>query len=106
MPAELRATTIAFEGPAVAWDPDDQAVFRALAGRQFLRVEHGNAVVLTEDGHETAVYPGWLVILPDGSVDGQALFSAPTRARVAAGEPAGGALGSGFSQVVGGVSEG
>jgi hypothetical protein len=81
----MRAETITFEGPAAAWDPEDQEPFRAVAGSQVLRVEDGNAVVLTADGHETTVYPGWLAILPEGDGDGRALFAAPNRARVSAG---------------------
>jgi hypothetical protein len=78
----MRAETIIFAGPAAAWNPDDQEKFRALAGSQFLRVEGPNAIVLSADGQETTVYPGWIVTRPDGSGDGQAVFDTPNRVRV------------------------
>jgi hypothetical protein len=88
MSAGMRAEIIAAEGPAAAWDRQDQARFRELAGERFLRVgDDGSAIVLTADGRETTIYPGWLVILPeDGPQAGRPLFDAPDRVRV---KPAG-----------------
>jgi hypothetical protein len=83
MSNEMTAETIAYSGPAAEWDAGDQARFRELAGKAFLRVdENGNAVVRTADGHETVVYPGWLVLAPEGIPP---LFSAPDRVRVTSG---------------------
>jgi hypothetical protein len=82
MSADMQAETVSFTGPAAYWDPQDQGKFRALAGSQFLGVDaDGNAIVLTEDGRQQTVWPGWLVMLPDGSGDGRALFSSPSRVR-------------------------
>ena len=79
----MRAETITFEGPAAEWDPSDPEPFTELAGEAFLRVdENGNAVVRTADGHEQVVYPGWLVLAPEGIPP---LFSAPDRVRVTSG---------------------
>lgn len=78
----MRAETIPFAGDAEVWDPESPEKFRQRAGAQFLRVEDGNAIVLTEDGREQTVWPGWVVMLPDGRGDGQALFSSPMRVRV------------------------
>ena len=75
----MRAEPIPFAGPAEVWNPDDQAKFRELAGAQFLRVEDGNAIVRNADGRETTIYPGWLVIAPEG---GPVLFDAPNRVQV------------------------
>ena len=78
--ADMTAETIPFAGPAAYWDAEDQGRFRALAGSSFLRVDaDGNAVVLNADGRKTTVYPGWLVMLPEG---GKPLFDAPNRVRV------------------------
>lgn len=78
----MRHETITFEGPSAEWNPDDQERFAALAGSRLLRVEDGNAIVAAGDGHETTVYPGWVVILPEG---GRPVFSAPDRVRVTGG---------------------
>jgi hypothetical protein len=63
------------EAEAEAWGPATREKFTALAGAQFLREEDGNAVVLTTEGREDVVYPGGLVIRPDGSGDGEAQFA-------------------------------
>lgn len=77
----MRAETISFEGPAAAWDPDNRGPFAALAGGAFLWQTDGNAVVLTADGHEQVIYPGWLVVVPES---GRPLFFAPDKVRVTA----------------------
>jgi hypothetical protein len=76
---DMLGETITYTGPVAYWDPQDQGKFRALAGTQFLGVDDGNAIVLTEDEHQQVIYPGWLVMLPEG---GGALFSSPSRVRV------------------------
>jgi hypothetical protein len=62
------------EGDAEAWGEGTRGRFIELAGSQFLREEAGNAVV-SVDGREDVMYPGWLVIRPDGSGDGEAQFA-------------------------------
>jgi len=61
-------------GEAAAWDPVDPGPFRELAGTQFLRAEGDLAVVRARGGDEDVIRPGWLVIRPDGSKDGEAVF--------------------------------
>ena len=76
---------IVIEGPAAAWDPEDPGPFEDMAGSQLVRVDGETAVIRTKDGHEMPVYPGWLVIRPDGSTDGEARFTTPENAE----EPSG-----------------
>jgi hypothetical protein len=76
----LRAETVPLNGNAWRWDPSAPAKFVKLAGRRFLRQQGDTAIVTAGDGSEVTVYPGWLVILPDGAEDGDAHFAAPKSA--------------------------
>ncbi|HMH94020.1 MAG TPA: hypothetical protein VK586_23440 [Streptosporangiaceae bacterium] len=71
----MRVTTIPLEGEAEAFDPENPGPFIRLAGDRLIRIAGGTALVREEDGHEMTVYRGWLVIRPDGSGDGEALFT-------------------------------
>lgn len=71
----MRVATRPLEGDAEAFDPENPEPFIALAGDRLIAVEGGTARVREEDGHEMTVYPGWLAIRPDGSGDGEALFT-------------------------------
>jgi hypothetical protein len=79
---ELRARTIPAEGPAAVFDPADTGEFARLAGSQLVSVSDDIAVVLTEGGDEVTVHRGWVVIAPDGTGDGHAVFTTPERAEI------------------------
>jgi hypothetical protein len=72
-------------GEAEAFDPAEPARFAALAGERLLRLEGDTAVILNDDGSETVVYPGWVMVLPDGAGPRGAQFHAPGRIGEAAG---------------------
>mgnify|MGYP001581131755 CR=1 FL=1 len=80
--SELRARERPAEGPAAVWDPADPGDFTRLAGSQLVRVDGDTAWIRTGNGGEMPVYPGWLVILPDGAGDGQAVFTTPEQAEI------------------------
>jgi hypothetical protein len=72
----MRVATIPMEADAEVWDPAHPEAFLRLAGTRYLRTEGDVAVVLNDDGREDSVWPGWSVIRPDGSGDGEAIFTA------------------------------
>jgi hypothetical protein len=79
---ELRARTIPVEGPAAVWDPANPGKFAALAGSQLVAVRGDIAVIRTQGGDEVTVHPGWVVIVPDGSGPGEAVFTTPERVEI------------------------
>ncbi len=83
--SELRARERPAEGPAAVWDPADPGDFTRLAGSQLVSVNSdGTATIRTQNGGMMPVYPGWLVIVPDGGGDGEATFHTPERVEVLA----------------------
>jgi hypothetical protein len=78
---ELRARSLPAEGPAAVFDPAAPEAFIARAGRQFVGIRGGAAVVRTQGGDEVTVYPGWVVI---GGGDGEATFHTPERVEITA----------------------
>ncbi len=83
--SELRARERPAEGPAAVWDPADPGDFTRLAGSQLVSVNSdGTATIRTQNGGMMPVYPGWLVIVPDGAGDGEATFHTPERAEILA----------------------
>jgi hypothetical protein len=75
----MRVSTRPLEGDAEAWDPDSPGPFADLAGSQLVSVAGTTAVVRDQDGHEMTVWPGYLVIRPDGAGDGEAFFTSQAR---------------------------
>jgi hypothetical protein len=78
----VQLTTQPLTGDGEAFDPQDPGPFARLAGSQLVRFNGGTAIIRTRGGDgipsvEMPVYPGWLVIRPAGSGDGEALFLAP-----------------------------
>jgi len=78
----MRARTIPVEGPAAVFDPATPGEFMLLARSQLVAVRGGTALVLTQGGDEVTVHPGWVVIVPDGGEDGEAVFTTPERAEI------------------------
>jgi hypothetical protein len=75
---EFEVETVPMKATAVPWNPADPAPFIRLAGRRYLRTEGDVAVIRNDDGREDSVYPGWSVVRPHGSEDGEAIFTAQT----------------------------
>jgi hypothetical protein len=75
----IRVTTLPIEGDAEPFDPENPGPFAAMAGTQLVRLEGDAAVVHDEEGREHVIYPGGLAIRPDGSGDGEVLFTTQTR---------------------------
>lgn len=75
----MRLTRNPGNAEAEPFDPANVSPeFLALAGSQLLGInEDGTATVRTEGGTEMLIYPGWLVVRPDGSGEGQAHFTTP-----------------------------
>jgi hypothetical protein len=76
---EIRARSLPAEGPAAVFDPSDPARFIALAGAQLIGVRGNTAEVRTEGGDPVTVFPGWVVIVPEG---GAPVFTTPERAEI------------------------
>jgi len=75
--ASVRLTTNPLTADAEAWDPANPAPFTRLAGSQYLGTDGDTALYRSREGREGRAWPGWLVIRPDGSGDGEALFTDP-----------------------------
>jgi hypothetical protein len=73
----MRVATRPLQGDAAAWDPENPGPFEALAGSMFEGRDGDLALVRTKSGCVMHVHPGWLVIRPDGSEDGKAIFMVP-----------------------------
>ena len=73
----VRATLPAVTGEAAAWDPADPGPFAALAGDRYLGADGDLAVIRTRSGCVMHAHPGWVVVRPDGSGGGEAVFAAP-----------------------------
>jgi hypothetical protein len=76
MQQEFDVETVPMRAKAALWDPADPEPFLRLAGTRYLRAEGDLAITRNDDGTEDSVYPGWAVIRPDGSGDGEAIFTA------------------------------
>jgi hypothetical protein len=73
----MRVHTNPLSADAEPLDPANPGPFIALAGSQFVRMDGESALYRSREGREGRAYPGWLVIRPDGSGDGGALFADP-----------------------------
>jgi hypothetical protein len=82
MQEEFDVETVPMRAKAALWDPADPGPFLRLAGTRYLRAEGDAAVFRSDDGREMRAYPGWAVIRPDGSGDGEAIFDAPAAFRI------------------------
>jgi hypothetical protein len=73
----MRVATRPIEGDAAAWDPENPGPFEALAGSMFAGQDGDLGLVRTKGGCTMHIHPGWLVIRPDGTGDGEAIFTVP-----------------------------
>lgn len=73
----MRVQARPLAGDAEAWDPENPGPFQALAGTQFTGTDGDLALVRMRNGCVMHAHPGWLVIRPDGSGDGEAVFTVP-----------------------------